>query len=138
MVVRFKIIFLVFFLSFKLMATRMELLEDAIYDGASPTVENLLILADLADNPFNQVLAREAIIMVYLDVDHEEGSDMDALFVAAQLPNNDNNLAIVMRLIEAMPPADEGSDSEDEMDWSEEELSSDEEVEFVNSAAAAA
>jgi len=141
--VRFKIIFLVCFFSVDLMATRMELLDDAINEGGAPTVANLLGSVVLPNDVFHQTLAREAIIMVYLDVDHDEGSDMDALFVAAGLPNDDANLAIVMRLIEAMPPADEGSDSDSDSDediaWSEEELFSDDEgEEGINSAAAAA
>ena len=107
------------------MATRLGLLEDAIDEGGAPTVANLLVAAGLPDDALHRNLAREAIIMVYLDVDHEEGSDMDALFVAAEVANTNANLALVMRLITAMPPADEGSESEGY--WSEEELFSDDE-----------
>ena len=87
---------------------REALLEDAIREGGAPTVAALLGGANLEDNADHRALAREALIMVYLDEDHDpELSDFDYLFAMADVANTDDNLELVASLIALMP--EEGS-----------------------------
>ena len=101
-----RIVFLLIFLTSPLQAsvTRDALLEEAILTAGAPRVPVLLERAHLTNIPLHHALAREVLIMLYYD---KKPVNIGQVFSRAVLPENEHNLDITLRLIDAIPSDEE-------------------------------